>query len=263
MVKIVAKQPLNQTALLELELLLDPSNVDFSQTKPTGFTAEADDVRIEVKGSGFKYVPILDLPQDGTISRIKVFFSEEIAYTLDGVDAGIQSLASAPDIEAAIRKILSGKDQFYGSSGDDVFAGGGKNDKLVGRGGDDTLYGGSGRDELDGGVGADTLDGGGGKDTYVFKAPPNSGIDTIVKFQSGELIKLAKAHFTGLSKGQLPAGQFVEGTEAKDGNDRLIYDPSSGAIYHDRDGTGSAAQVQFAVILDDPGSFGAGNIFVI
>jgi hypothetical protein len=262
MVKVIAKQPVNEAALLELQLLLDPS-VEYSNTNPNGFTAEADDVRIEVKGSGLKYVPILDIPQAGTISQIKVFFSNEIAYILKDADIDIKDLAGASDVEAAIREILSGKDEFKGSGGDDVFSGGGKSDELSGKGGDDTLLGDSGKDKLDGGDGSDTLDGGGGKDTYFFKDPPGSGIDTIVKLQSGEKIKIAAADFPGLSKGQLSADQFVKGTGAEDGDDRFIYDPSSGAIYHDRDGTGSTAQVQFAVILDDSGNFGAGNIFVI
>lgn len=73
----------------------------------------------------------------------------------------------------------------------------------------------------------DTLDGGGGKDTYVFKDPPGSGIDTIVRFQTGEKLKIAKGDFSGLTMGQLSADQFVKGTEAEDGNDRFIYDPSA------------------------------------
>lgn len=263
MVKVVAKQAVNEAALEELELLLDPLGVDFSNGEANGFTAEADDVRIVVKGSDFKYVPFTDVPRAGTISEIKVFFSDEIAYIIKGADIDVEELAGALDVEAAIRKILSGKDKFKGSSGDDVFAAGGKSDKLSGKDGDDELYGDAGKDQLDGGDGSDTLDGGGGKDTYIFKDPPSSGIDTIVKFQSGEKIKVGKSDFAGLSKGQLSNDQFVEGTEAEDGNDRFIYDPSTGAIYHDSDGKGGADQTQFARILSDQGNFGADNIFVV
>ena len=226
-------------------------------------STKPSDVRVEVSGSGFKYVPILDVPRAGTISQIKVFFSDQVAYILMDAKIDIKDLANATDFDAAIRKILSGKDQFKGSSGDDTFASGAKSDKLAGKGGDDTLLGDGGKDQLDGGDSSDMLDGGGGKDTYFFKEPPDSGIDTIVKFQSGEKFKVAAADFSGLSKGALSADQFVKGTTAEDGEDRFIYDPTSGAVYHDRDGTGSAAQEQFAVILEDAGNFGAGNIFVI
>ena len=57
--------------------------------------------------------------------------------------------------------------------------------------------------------------------------------------------------------------QFVEGTEAQDGDDRFIYDPDSGALYHDVDGVGSDAQIQVALLQNLPSNFGAGNILVI
>lgn len=57
--------------------------------------------------------------------------------------------------------------------------------------------------------------------------------------------------------------QFVEGTGAQDANDRFIYDSATGAVYHDPDGAGGVAQVQFARILVDQSNFGAGNIFVV
>ncbi|MCB1502720.1 MAG: calcium-binding protein [Bauldia sp.] len=263
MVKIVAKQPVNEAALEKLGLLLDPTDVDFSNTKSSGFTAEAGDVRIVVKGTGIKYVPFVDVPMSGTITKIKAYFSDALAYTISKAEINIKKLANASDVESAIKKILSGNDLFKGSSGDDLFAGGGKNDKLLGKGGNDTLAGDAGKDKLDGGDGSDTLDGGKGKDTYFFKDAPGSGVDTIVNFESGEKFKVSKAAFDGLTKGELSADQFVEGTSAGDANDRFIYDSSTGAVYFDRDGTGSAAQVQFAHIVTDSGNFGAGSIIVI
>jgi Ca2+-binding RTX toxin-like protein len=263
MVKVIAKQPLNEAALEELGLLLDPADVDFSNAGTKGFTAEADDVRIEVKGSGFKYVPFTDIPQAGTIAGVKVFLADALAYQLKDADIEIKQLAGASDAEAAIRKILSGKDTFKGSSGDDVFSAAAKNDKLEGKGGDDDLRGDGGKDELDGGTGDDILNGGSGKDAYLFKDAPGSGVDTIVKFQSGEKFKVSKSDFAGLSKGPLSDSQFVEGTEAADGNDRFIYDSATGSVYHDADGTGSAAQTLFAIIDEGGGNFGAGSILVI
>jgi hypothetical protein len=41
---------------------------------------------------------------------------------------------------------------------------------------------------------------------------------------------------------------FFSGTEAHDGDDRIIYDSRTGALYHDRDGDGGAAQVKIAVL---------------
>ena len=47
------------------------------------------------------------------------------------------------------------------------------------------------------------------------------------------------------------------------GNDRFIYDPDSGKLYHDADGAGGEAQTQFAQMQSNLGNFGAGNIIVI
>jgi Ca2+-binding RTX toxin-like protein len=264
MVKVVARQPVDAAALDKLENVLDPDDAVFSDGRPNRFTVEADDVRAEVKGKGFTYFAFTDTPQSGTISEIKIHVSGDLAYVIKdaGIDVG-DMVDNPPKADSAIRKLFSGKDTFTGSSGDDVFAAGGKNDKLFGKGGDDDLHGDAGRDELDGGSGSDTLDGGSGKDAYFFGDPTGSGIDSIVSFEAGETFKIARNDFAGLAKGELAGGQFVEGTEAQDANDRFIYDSATGAVYHDPDGAGGTAQTQFARILVDQGNFGAGNIFVV
>jgi Ca2+-binding RTX toxin-like protein len=264
MVKVIARQPVDAAAFEKLKDVLDPDGAEFSNGSPRGFTVKADEVRAEVKGNGFTYFPFTDAPQSGTISGINIFIQSDLAYVIKdaGIDVG-EMIDNPPQADSAIRELLSGKDTFKGSSGDDVFAAGGRSDKLFGRAGDDELHGDAGKDELDGGVGADRLDGGGGKDTYVFRDPPESGIDSIVKFEAGEKFKIARSDFAGLAKGKLADSRFVEGVEAQDANDRFIYDSATGAVYHDPDGAGGTAQTQFALILVDPGNFGAGSIFLV
>lgn len=264
MVKVVARQPVDAAALDKFQSVLDPDEAVFSNGRPDRFTVEADDVRAEVKGKGFTYFAFTDTPQSGTISEIRIYVLDDLAYVIK--DAGIdiaEMIDNPPAAESGLRKLFSGKDTFSGSSGNDVFAAGGKKDELFGKGGDDELFGDAGRDELDGGAGSDTLDGGSGKDAYFFRDPPGSGIDSIVTFEAGEEIKVARSDFAGLAKGALAGGQFVEGTEAQDANDRFIYDPATGAVYHDPDGAGGTTQTQFAWILVDVGNFGAGSIFVV
>jgi len=264
MVKVIARQPVDAAALDKLQSVLDPDDAVFSEGGPTLFTVDSDDVRAEVNGKGFKYFPFTDAPQSGTISEIKIYVLDDLAYIIKDARIDIAEMIDDPPTgNSGLRKLFSGKDTFSGSSGDDIFAAGGKSDKLFGNGGVDELYGDAGRDELDGGSGSDTLDGGGGKDTYVFRDAPGSGIDSIARFEAGERIKIARSDFGGLAKGALKDGQFVEGTEAQDANDRFIYDPATGAVYHDADGAGGSAQTQFAWILVDQGGFGAGNIFVV
>ena len=261
MVKFVAKQAVDTTALEELEFLLDPSSVSFDDREKDGFVVESGDVRAEVQGTGFRYVLGAPLPV-GTVTKIEVFESDALAYKLTGLNIKMSKLILADDVEEAVLAMLSGDDKLVGSAFDDTLAGGKGDDQLLGKAGDDTLYGQKGKDLLDGGLDSDTLDGGAGKDTYLFKDAPDGDFDEIVKFQSGEIIQVKAKSFAGLSKGVLDDDQFFEGTEAQDSDDRFIYDPDSGALYHDADGVGGDAQIQVALLQNIPSNFGAGNILV-
>ena len=48
--------------------------------------------------------------------------------------------------------------------------------------------------------------------------------------------------------GGVGADMFTTGTKAKDAEDRIVYDKKTGAVYYDKDGTGSAAQVEIATL---------------
>lgn len=48
--------------------------------------------------------------------------------------------------------------------------------------------------------------------------------------------------------GKLKGSAFWAGSAAHDKSDRIIYDKTTGALYYDADGTGSAAQVKFALL---------------
>ena len=61
-------------------------------------------------------------------------------------------------------------------------------------------------------------------------------------------IYLDDAVFAGLSAGALAAGAFRSGAAAADADDRIIYDPNTGALYFDADGSGAGLAVQFAVL---------------
>lgn len=52
----------------------------------------------------------------------------------------------------------------------------------------------------------------------------------------------------GLTVGAISAGQFRLGSAAGDANERFIYN-TSGSLFFDVDGTGSAAQVQIATLI--------------
>ncbi|HEV2867266.1 MAG TPA: hypothetical protein VGX37_12225, partial [Allosphingosinicella sp.] len=146
-----------------------------------------------------------------------------------------------------------------------VITGNGAANILAGASGADTLSGGGGRDELHGGTGRDTLQGGASIDSFVFDtALLSSNVDHVVDFTRGtDKLVLEDAVFTGLAPGSLPSGALVIGTSAGAADDRIIYDPSTGALLFDRDGSGSAAAVQFAILDNKPATLSANDFLVI
>ena len=147
-----------------------------------------------------------------------------------------------------------------GNSAANTLAGLDGSDTLTGGLGNDTLQGGTGTDRLTGGNGNDTLNGGTGADTFVFETAANlaTNYDTLQDFVSGtDKLAFSRAVFTGFAAtGAMSIDAFWSGAgvnAAHDATDRLIYNTSTGVLWYDRDGTGSAAAVQVAVLTGAPG----------
>ena len=129
----------------------------------------------------------------------------------------------------------------------DVIKGGQGSDHLSGIAGDDKLVGGTGNDQLAGGS---------GRDVFVFDTKQNrrSNVDKLYDFSvKDDAIWLDNKVFAELGKGSprgamIKADMFARSAKAQDRNDRIIYDPSSGTMYYDTDGTGPKAQVKFAIL---------------
>jgi Ca2+-binding RTX toxin-like protein len=151
---------------------------------------------------------------------------------------------------------LSGMENLSGSAFGDTLTGDSGINILSGLAGNDTLNGGAGSDTLIGGAGNDTLTGGNGADRFVFNFAPNATTnkDTITDFTSGtDKIQLSKAVLTALGStlGALATGQFWSGAGVivgHDGDDRIVYNTTTGALYYDADGSGSGAAVQIALL---------------
>lgn len=148
-------------------------------------------------------------------------------------------------------KGLNGNDKLSGGLGNDAIWGGNGNDKLDGGNGVDRLRGDAGNDTLYGGSGNDMLWGGVGRDTFVFNKNLNSrtNVDRIYDFSSkDDTIWLDSRVFRGLEKGKLIPGSFVIGSEPNDASDHIIYDPGTGSLSFDIDGTGNVAPILFAIL---------------
>lgn len=135
-------------------------------------------------------------------------------------------------------------------------------DVLTGNSLANSLAGGGGNDTLNGSTGNDTLSGGAGLDSFVFNSALGAGnIDTITDFVVGsDSIRLENAIFTALATvGTLATTAFrasVTGLAA-DGDDRIIYNITTGALSYDADGDGAGTAIQFAALTN---GLGLGNL---
>ncbi|MCC6793282.1 MAG: PQQ-dependent sugar dehydrogenase, partial [Thermomicrobiales bacterium] len=137
-------------------------------------------------------------------------------------------------------------DVLRGRGGDDKVYGGPGNDDLGGDGGDDRLSGGYGDDRINGGKGRDKLIGGAGVDTFVFDAPvKDAHSDTIKDFTPGEdLIALDGSRFTGIGS-DLDGAEFHIGAAASTASHRIVYDPASGFLSFDTNGSAAGGSTRF------------------
>jgi len=146
-------------------------------------------------------------------------------------------------------------ENLIGSEFSDLLAGTDAANRLTGLAGADQLYAAAGSDTLSGGLGNDTLNGGAGADIFVFDTAIGVGnVDTIMDYSvADDTVHLENAVYTALATtGVLGAGMLRAGagvTSAADGNDLILYNSTTGAVYYDADGSGaSSAPVQFAVL---------------
>jgi Ca2+-binding RTX toxin-like protein len=124
---------------------------------------------------------------------------------------------------------------------------------LSGNASGNVVRGNNGSNVLNGGNGRDFLTGLGGTDSFLFDTPLSAAfnVDIITDFNvAADTIRLDDDIFSSsLTPFNSVAGsQFVIGAAAQDAGDRIIYSSATGEVYYDSDGTGPAAQIQFATL---------------
>jgi Ca2+-binding RTX toxin-like protein len=165
-------------------------------------------------------------------------------------------------------EIFSGP-RLNGGAGNDTLAGGAASDSLWGEDGSDVLSGGAGADFMRGDGGPFLPGGEGGADHFVFDVTPGTeNADRIADFVSGsDEIHLDDAVHADLGgAGRLAADdpRFAANATgaAQDASDRVIYNTTTGELWHDLDGDGAATALLVATLIGAPG-LSAPDIFVI
>src|SRR5690606_35469902 len=125
------------------------------------------------------------------------------------------------------------------------------NDRLYGTSEDDVIRGGAGNDKIKGSAGNDVLTGCPGYDMFGFTAPldEKTNVYTITDFNpEQDTIDLSNKVFTklGAANRTMNSAFFTIGDRAKDWNDYIIYNPKTGGLFYDADGSGPGAAVKFA-----------------
>ena len=93
--------------------------------------------------------------------------------------------------------------------------------------------------------GNDSLPDGTNADPSLFHSPFDGTLDTLLDFNAGtgNHIQLNHNAFSGLPKDNLSAEHMAQGAEAKDANDRLIYDQATGELAYDADSSSAAVSI--------------------
>lgn len=227
---------------------IDALVLDFSAAV-RGFTTElASDGALRAAGGIFRGFETIDLIGSG------------LADTLVGgpgggtIDGGAGNDLLRGGIGSDTLRGGTGNDRLEGGAGNDALDGGLGADSLFGGLGADRLDGGAGDDWLEGGPGADVLTGGAGRDSFVVAAGVAGGADTISDFAPGidRLVLIGAGAIGGGPGSPLAAMAFVVAASAQTAEQHLVYDPTTGALFYDADGSGRAAQVQIATLTGRP-----------
>lgn len=160
---------------------------------------------------------------------------------------------------ANIMNGLAGHDRLLGLGGNDILHGGDGNDVLIGGDGNDVLVGGTGLNFLQGDAGADTLYsgpsadvliGGAGADTFMFTTAASTATrDRIVDFNPVDDTLWFEADFyRGAGIGRLSPTAFATGAAATTTAHRFVYNPGTGVLAYDPDGSGAAVAQHIAVL---------------
>jgi hypothetical protein len=171
-----------------------------------------------------------------------------VTVTLQATDK--QSLSASTPLTIKLVNVS----KIVGTADTNTFIAGAGADSISGLAGNDALNGGAGNDTLVGGLGDDQLTGGDGQDRFVFESAIKNGgnVDTVTDFVSGsDTIALAGSIFTAL-RGDTDLSDnlwLTTSTSPATVRSNLVFDPQSGALSYDPDGSGPATSIAICTLV--------------
>ncbi|MCW1400982.1 Ig-like domain-containing protein [Novosphingobium sp. MW5] len=180
-----------------------------------------------------------------------------LTINLAAATAQISGSQTGTDTVTAVENIIANDadNTITGSAAANQLVGGGGNDIIRGGAGNDALLGGLGNDSLFGNAGVDTLTGGAGADIFAFDAAVAGSLDTITDFEIGtagsriDKIAISQTAF-GIGAASVASGAWLSlnGTFTT-ANQRIAYDPTTGALNYDSNGSvGGGTRFQIGIV---------------
>jgi len=229
-----------------------------------------DDADDEVIETGNEPAPLTEGPAAVDFQRIGDMILAFINYSLSLSPLQfVEHLELAGDATIGTGNALN--NALTGNALANTLSGLSGSDTISGNNGRDTLSGSIGNDILRGGTGNDRLTGGAGLDRFDFNTVLNAStnVDRISDFSvADDVMRLDNDVFTAFTQVNvaLAAAAFNKGagmTVAQDASDRIIYNTTSGNLYYDADGTGSATAKLFATLATHPATLTAADFFIV
>ena len=128
-----------------------------------------------------------------------------------------------------------------------------------------TVTGNSANNSINGGLGNDTLTGDSGNDTFVFNTKLGAtNVDTITDFAAGDKIALSGSIFSKLKGDKDLSDNFVLAS-ATTTKQYLIYNPATGKLYYDADGSAAkSSPIEVAIIgIDSHATLTASDFLIV
>jgi Ca2+-binding RTX toxin-like protein len=171
-----------------------------------------------------------------------------VTVTLRATDKQSQSASTPLTIK------LVNVSKIVGTADNNTLIAGAGADSISSLAGNDELNGGAGDDTLVGGLGDDRITGGEGKDRFVFESESKDGgnVDTVTDFVSGiDRIALAGSVFKALRGDSELSDNLWLTTSSSPATARshLVFDPQSGVLSYDPDGSGPAASIAICTLI--------------